>query len=122
MAVKPFQARLMAADRDLGDVRGEIEQVTEGDAPLWRGHFDWQGSPGLLMAAKDLRLNFPESEGGRIMVIKAHTRQLAAEDQPPFHIDFQSTDVPPPGEGGHSRIPGPPRRAEVGGPGRAHGR
>src|SRR5947209_16297021 len=96
MPAQPFQARLLSADRDLGVVEGEIEQVIKGDAPLWRGHFEWQGSPGLLMAARDLRLNFPEAEGGRIMAIKAHTQQVAPEDQPPFRFDFESTDIPPP--------------------------
>jgi hypothetical protein len=96
MAAKPFRARLFSMGHDLGEIEGEIEQAIEGDAPLWRGHFDWQGSPGLLMAARDLRLNFPESEGGRIMPIKAHTQQLAPEDQPPFRFDFQSTDLAPP--------------------------
>jgi len=100
MAAKPFRARLLSIGHDLGEIQGEIERVIEGDAPLWRGHFDWQGSPGLLMAARDLRLNFPESGGGRIMPIKAHTQQLAPEDQPPFRFDFQSTDLPPPEPGG----------------------
>src|SRR4051812_26247935 len=95
-ATMPFRARLLSIDHDLGEIRGEIEEVPEGGAPLWKGHFDWQGSPGLLMSARDLRLNFPESEGGRIMPIKAHTKQLAAEDRPPFRFDFESTDIPAP--------------------------
>src|SRR4051794_984245 len=57
MPAKPFRARLLSIDRDLGEIQGEIEQVVEGDAPLWKGHFEWQGSPGLLMGARDLRLN-----------------------------------------------------------------
>jgi hypothetical protein len=96
MPAQPFRARLLAGDRDLGDVRGEIEQVTEGGAAAWRGHFQWQTSPGLLMAANDLRLQFPEAEGGRSMFINAHTRQLGFDDQPPFQFDFQSTVDPSP--------------------------
>src|SRR5919205_5457 len=89
MPAQPFRARLLAGDRDLGDVQGEIEAVTEGGATAWRGRFDWQVSPGLLMAANDLRLKFPEAEGGRVLFINAHTRQVDPDDQPPFPFEFR---------------------------------
>ena len=98
MPAQPFRARLLAGDRDLGDVQGEIEQDTEGGAAAWRGHFQWQTSPGLLMAANDLRLQFPEAEGGHVMFINAHTGQLGYNDPPPYQFDFQSTVDPSPGD------------------------
>ncbi len=64
MPEKPFRASLLAGDRALGEVQGAMEEVTEGGVTAWRGHFEWPVSPGLLMAANDLRLEFPESEGG----------------------------------------------------------
>ena len=94
MPEKPFRASLVAGDRTLGDVQGAMEEVTEGGVTAWRGHFEWHVSPGLLMAANDLRLEFPESEGGRVVFINAHTRQTAFDDQPPFRFEFRSTEDP----------------------------
>jgi hypothetical protein len=96
MPEKPFRASLVAGDRTLGDVQGAMEEVTEGGVTAWRGHFEWPVSPGLLMAANDLRLHFPEAEGGRVMFINAHTRQLDPAAQPPFRFDFRSAEDPSP--------------------------
>src|SRR5215207_5657825 len=98
MPEKPFRASLVAGDRTLGDVQGTMEEITEGDITIWRGHFEWPVSPGLLMAANDLRLRFPEAEGGRAMFINAHTRQLDPTAQPPFRFDFRSAEDPSPGD------------------------
>ncbi len=96
MPEKPFRASLVAGDRTLGDVQGAMEEVTEGGVTAWRGHFEWHVSPGLLMSADDLRLHFPEAEGGRVMFINAHTRQLDPAAQPPFRFDFRSAEDPSP--------------------------
>jgi hypothetical protein len=95
MSARTFRARLRAGDRDLGEIQGAIERGAAG-AAAWSGHFQWNGSPGLLMAADDLRLEFSEAEGDRSMFINAHTRQLDAAAGPPFRFEFQSTTDPSP--------------------------
>jgi hypothetical protein len=95
MPAEPFRARLFAGDRDLGEIQGEIEHGAAGAAD-WSGHFPWEGSPGLLMAADDLRLESSEAGGFGTVFIKAHTRQLDPADAPPFRFEFRSTTDPSP--------------------------
>ena len=94
MPEKPFRASLVAGDRTLGDVQGAMEEVTEGGVTAWRGHFEWHVSPGLLMSANDLRLHFPEDEGGRVMFINAHTRQLDLRRPAPLPVRFPERGGP----------------------------
>src|SRR4051812_40851526 len=104
--MRPFRAKLCTGDRDLGEVRGEIDEAGGGDGSR-QGHFEWSGSLGLLSGSGDLRLEFPEAEGGRAVYINALPRTASRDAQPPYFIEFRSTAGPArgPDERGTGELP-----------------